>query len=75
MGSVLSTVAIWIFEPQVGGVNGDGACCFLVGVGCWNCSGARLTQFFMLVLSVLSVQFQSKSMPQHLDPVQSVLMG
>ena len=24
MGSVLSTVAIWIFEPQVGGVNGDG---------------------------------------------------
>ena len=56
-------------------MNGDGACCFLVGVGCWNCSRARLTQFFMLVLSVLLSWFQSKSTPACLEPVQSVLMG
>ena len=74
-GAELSIVVSWIFAPQFGGVKGDGECCGFVGFGCWNCKRARSTWFFMLVLSVLLLQFQSKSMPTCLEPDQSVLMG
>ena len=74
-GAELSIAVSWTFAPQFGGAKGDGECCDLVGFGCWNCKRARLTWFFMLVLSVLSLWFQSRSMPTHLEPDQSVLMG
>ena len=74
-GAELSISVSWIFAPQFGGVKGDGECCGFVGFGCWNCERARSMQFFMLVLSVLLVWFQSRSMPTHPEPDQSVLMG
>lgn len=72
---MFSAVTIWTLDPRVDRVNGDRECCGFDGAGCWNCSGARLTQFFMLVLSVLLLWLQFESMPTQQDPVQSVLIG
>lgn len=65
MGSELSAVAIWTLEPQIGGVNGEGECWRLDGSGHWNCNGACLTQFFMLVLSALLMWSHWRSTPTH----------